>query len=101
MEMIQTYQGYFREDGLFVPDSVFVKIPPRRRAIVNILEDEMNEADVAVQGKTDHQQRVVAIKKVIEEANEAEDGGLTDNDWDELSNLRTGTNSGLSRVIDL
>ena len=41
--MIQTYQGYFREDGRFVPDIISVQLPTRRRAIVNILEEEVAE----------------------------------------------------------
>ena len=39
--MIKTYQGYFKEGGLFVADGSLIQIPARRRAIVNILEDEV------------------------------------------------------------
>ena len=38
--MVQTYQGYFQEDGRFIPDGVMVKMPTRRRAIVNIFNEE-------------------------------------------------------------
>jgi orotate phosphoribosyltransferase len=39
--MIQTYQGYFQEDGRFIADNVVVKMPPRKRVIINVLDEEM------------------------------------------------------------
>ena len=99
--MIQTYQGYFKEDGRFVPDSLLVKIPVRRRAIVNILEDEMPDASEANRSKTVRQRKKAAIKKILADASAAEKGGLADADWNELSNLRSQTNTGMSRVVDL
>ena len=95
MEMIQTYQGYFKEDGQFVPDSLLIKIPVRRRAIVNIFEDEVAGNNEAVYKKT------LTVKKIIADALESENDDLTDADWDELANLRVQTNSGLSRAVDL
>ena len=41
--MIQTYQGYILEDGRFIPDDLSVKFPTRRRAIVNIIDDEVDQ----------------------------------------------------------
>ena len=101
MKMIETYQGYFKEDGRFVSNGLLVKIPAKRRAIVNILEDEMTETGEAVSGKGEHQQKVLDIKQILADALKAENSGLTDTDWDELVNLRFRTNAGLSRVIDL
>ena len=51
MEMIKTYQGYFKEGGLFVADSPLIQIPARRRAIVNVLEDEVVVGDVNVNSR--------------------------------------------------
>ena len=39
--MVQSYKGYFVEDGRFVHDGVFVKLPTKRRAIVNVFDDEV------------------------------------------------------------
>ena len=47
-KMIQTYQGYFQEDGRFIADNMIVRIPPHRRVILNIMEDKIimqNETD--------------------------------------------------------
>jgi hypothetical protein len=108
MEMIQTYQGYFIEDGRFVSDGLLVKIPTRRRAIVNILDDEIDSTNHTVSNidnTAERQERVFAIKEIIADAlkTETEVGGgvLADADWDETSNLRKQTNAGLSRAVEL
>ncbi|MDR0999400.1 MAG: hypothetical protein LBL96_01120 [Clostridiales bacterium] len=103
MEMIQTYQGYFVEDGRFVPDNFLIKIPIKRRAIVNILEDEVPDTnDVGVtQDKADIQQKAAAIKAILEDALKVENSVLSDADWDEMSSLRVQTNAGLSRAVEL
>jgi len=44
--MIQAYQGYFEEDGRFIANNTVVKIPVKRRVIINILDDEVNDAKV-------------------------------------------------------
>ncbi len=90
--MIQTYQGYFAEDGRFIPDSLLAKIPIGRRAIVNVLDDEI------VQPR--HQEKKAIIKAIIVRAAEVEDG-LTDAEWGEMENIRSATNKGLSRVVEL
>jgi len=76
-------------------------MPVRRRAIVNILEDEMTDANEVIHSKAGIQQKVATIKKILADASAAEKNGLTDADWDELSSLRTQTNTGMSRVVDL
>ena len=103
MEMIQTYQGYFVEDGRFVPDNLLVKIPIKRRAIVNILDDEVSETDDinAVRDRADIRQKIATIKKILIEALSLENNVLTDADWDEMSSLCSQTNVGLSRVVEL
>jgi hypothetical protein len=68
-------------------------MPPRRRAIVNILDEE------ATQAKADCQEKMSIIKKVLENALAAEDSVLTDSDWTEMADLRKETNSGLSRMV--
>ncbi len=92
MELIQTYQGYFAEDGRFIPDSLLAKIPIRRRAIVNVLDDEI------VQPR--QQTKTATIKGIIARALKAEDT-LADSDWDEIANSRSATNAGMSRTVDL
>jgi hypothetical protein len=57
--MIQTYQGYFKEDGRFIPDSLLVNLPARRRAIVNILEEEV------VEKKTKSQKQLEALDRLL------------------------------------
>jgi hypothetical protein len=97
--MIQTYQGYFGDDGRFVPDGIVMKIPVGRRAIVNILDDEV----VKPKKQTVNQQQAAAVKKFLSDiaAISDEDNVLTDTDWDEMANLRSQTNAGLTRKINL
>jgi hypothetical protein len=90
MEVIQTYQGYFQEDGRFIPDSLLAKLPTRRRAIVNILEDEIVEKNTISKEEI--------FRQLFAEAGKAEDN-LTDEDWAELEDSRSRTN--LGRVVDL
>ena len=101
MEMIQTYQGHFLEDGRFVPDSVSAKIPVGRRAIVNILGDEVSDVHAAPHAEVSNQQKAVSIKQILADALEVENDVLTDADWNEMANLRSQTNAGLSRAVKL
>ena len=97
--MIQTYQGYFGDDGRFVSDSIVINIPTRRRAIVNIFDEEVVEP----KKKTVNERQAAAVNKFLTDiaAISDDDNVLTDADWDELSNLRSKTNAGLARKIDL
>ena len=51
--MIQAYQGYFQEDVQFIADKSIVRIPTKRRVIINILDESIdpeivrNENDIA------------------------------------------------------
>jgi hypothetical protein len=82
--MVQTYQGYFLEDGRFISDTSTIRIPARRRAIVNVLVDET--VDNTRQQKTD------TLDKIMEKALKAESTGiLTNADWDEFENIRSQT----------
>ena len=52
MDVEQTYQGYFQEDGRFVADNnIFITIPIKRRVIVKILEEEVIETKAQKQRK--------------------------------------------------
>ena len=96
--MVQTYQGYFQEDGQFISGNTLIKLPTLRRTIVNILDDEPvvdQDANNVI-----HQQRVDRILNIINQAREVE-SELTDDDWDELTNIRDLTNAGLSRTVEL
>ncbi|MCL2053957.1 MAG: hypothetical protein FWG90_05900 [Oscillospiraceae bacterium] len=88
--MIQTYQGYFTESGRFISDSLLVQIPIMRRAIVNILDDE-----VVSNAVTDKES---SLKKLFSQAEQAE-SALTEEEWEEFENLRPQIH--LSRVVDL
>ncbi|MDR2558512.1 MAG: hypothetical protein LBC86_03070 [Oscillospiraceae bacterium] len=90
MEMIQTYQGYFREDGRFISDSLLIQIPVGRRAIVNVLDDEVVATTVTSKEKN--------LKQLFAEAEKAENA-LTSDEWAEFENLRSQTN--LERAVDL
>lgn len=100
--MVQTYQGYFTEDGRFIPNGTPVKLPTRRRAIVNILDEDIEDMANADASKSDSdaQDRVERIEMILAAALEAKDE-LTDEDWDEMLNLRAKTNAGLSRTVEI
>jgi len=52
MDVEQTYQGYFEEDGRFIADNnIFITIPIKCRVIVKILEDEVIETKAQKQRK--------------------------------------------------
>ena len=94
--MIQTYQGYFGEDGRFVSDNIVMKIPVGRRTIVNVFDDEVIE----FVPKSANQNKLDENKKILAKAAQAEND-LTDADWNEFANLRAQSNVGLARKIDL
>jgi len=100
-EVVQTYQGYFLEDGRFVPDGVCVKLPTKRRAIVNILEDEVVDDGDTSQSSESLEGRIDRIMVILDNAFAAESNALTDDEWEEMRNIRTQTNAGLSRLVEL
>lgn len=98
--MIQTYQGFFLEDGRFFTGGQPVRLPTKRRVIINILDDET--ADIPVNTDVHHQQAAAVIKFLSDiAAIRDEDSVMTDVDWDELASIRSRTNDGLSRIVDL
>ena len=97
--MIQTYEGYFLEDGSFVPNGIRVKLPTRRRAIVNVFVEEVAD-DVNPQTDTETEDRVKRIESILAAAVDAKDD-MTEDDWDEMLTLRSKSNAGLSRVVDI
>ena len=77
--MIQAYQGYFGEDGRFVADNVSVKIPIKRRVIVNVLDDEVVETKSKAQLQNDALKMFsVAMKEITDEP--------LDEEFDEIVN---------------
>jgi len=68
---MQAYEGYF-ENGQFYTTGQIAHIKGRRRAIINILDDVVSEA------QTRSQKQLVAIKRLVE-ANKA----ITDEPLDE------------------
>ena len=101
--MVKTYKGYFAEDGRFVPDGAMVNLPVRRRAVVNVFDDEViiDNEDTHDDNKTYLQDRVERIAQILAAAMAAEDDVLTDDDWDDMLNLRSQTNTGLSRAVTI
>ena len=96
--MVQTYQGYFQEDGQFVSGNTLIKLPTLRRTIVNVLDEE---PEVEQEQKNEiNQQRVMRILNIINQAREVEND-MTDENWDELANIRDTTNAGLSRTVEI
>jgi hypothetical protein len=101
MAMANTnYQGRLLEDGRFIPDGARVKIPVPCRVKV-FIEDETVEIGPTAHADANRNKRVTSIKELLNDAREAEDSVLTDADWEEMANLRAGTNAGFSRKIEL
>jgi len=88
--MIQTHQGYFAEDGRFISNGLFVQLPVRKRAIINIIDEEVVEESSA--------DREDMFRKLFAEIGKAE-SELTDEEWAELENARSRTN--LGRTVEL
>ena len=101
--MVQTFKGYFSEDGRFVPDGVLVKLPIRRRAVVNVFDEEVisDNEDAQDDITIAMRDRAERIRLILAAALSAEDDIMTDNDWNEMLYLRSQTNTGLSRAVDL
>jgi len=97
--MVRTYEGYFLEDGRFIPNGTRVKLPTRRRAIVNVFLNE-NADDAISQPDNASQNRVERIEMILAAALDAKDD-LTDDEWDEMLSLRSKTNAGLSRTVEI
>jgi hypothetical protein len=74
--MVQTYQGYFLEDGRLMTNGSPIRLPIRRRVIVNILEDEMGETKV--QSKAEKQNQ--SLKQFFAAIDAVEGEPITDND---------------------
>jgi hypothetical protein len=97
--MIQTFHGYFQEDGQFISGNTLVKLPALRRAIVNVLDDVPDGGNNLV--NSSHQQRVARILDIIAQAQTVENESMSDEDWHELTNIRNDTNDSLSRTVEL
>ena len=98
--MVQTFQGYFLDDGRFIPDGVSVKVPTRRRTIVNVLDESIEENTEISQTDIIIQERVSRIDLILAAALDAKDE-MTEDEWDEMLNLRARTNAGLSRAVEI
>jgi hypothetical protein len=102
MDTVQTYQGYFLEDGRFVTSGVKSKLPIRRRAIVNVFVEEVaKDSEAATNTNSFLSDRIQRIALLLADAANAENDVMTDDDWDEMLTLRSQTNSGLSRAVEI
>ena len=74
-----------------------VRLPTRRRVIINILEDEIR--DVVTSLDTPRRRNIESIMQAINNAATVEDD-LSDEDWNELENIRARTNEDMARQVD-
>jgi hypothetical protein len=88
MKMAIQHQGYY-ENGNYYLDDVS-DIPDERVRVTVIFHD--------VEDK--RQQKVAAIKNILADALKAEND-LTDEDWNQMANLRPQTNIGLARTVKI
>jgi len=98
--MVQTYQGYFLDDGRFVPDDLFIKPPAMRRVIVNVLDEEVEDNTDVSHSNLKARDMVERIEMILAAALDAKDD-MTDEEWDEMLRLRSITNVGLSRAVEI
>ena len=63
MDVIQAYQGYFREEVRFVADNSVVRIPAKKRVIVNVLDDEIVD-DAKTVDKAEIEKRLEMVKSI-------------------------------------
>ena len=82
MEMAIQRQGYYENGQYFFDNTPSV---PSGRIKVTVIFHGIED---------DRKERVATIKSILAEAAEAENE-LTDNDWDDMANLRTYTNNAL------
>jgi hypothetical protein len=95
------YQGRLL-GGRFIPDDLHVNIPNQCRVVVSIPEEEMEATEPAANTSAHHRQ-AAAVKRFLADiaALKDEDDVMTEADWDEMANLRVGTNAGFARKIEL
>jgi len=84
---MQAYEGYF-ENGNFHTAGRIIRIPERRRAIINILEDEVIET------KTKSQRQGEALEQFFADIKEIDDEPL-DEEFFAIINSGTGIDSGV------
>ena len=81
-------QGYYENGNYFFDD--VPSIPNGRIRVTIIFHDVADK----------RQQKASAIKEILADALQAENE-LTATDWEEMANLRTQTNSGLARTVEI
>jgi hypothetical protein len=84
---MQAYEGYF-ENGKFYTAGRALRIPERRRAIINILDDEIIEI------KTKSQRQSEAFEKFIAANKDITDEPF-DEEWDEIMSQGINIGSGV------
>jgi len=88
MEMSIQLKGYYENGNYFIND--ITSIPSQRTRVTVIFHDV---EDI-------RQQKVAAIKGILADALKAE-SDLTDEDWNEMANLRAQTNAGLAMTVEI
>ena len=63
---MQAYEGYF-EDGKFHTAGRIIRIPERRRAIINILDDEITKTEILAQKQNEALKQFSAAMKEIDD----------------------------------
>ena len=82
--MVQTYQGYFLEDGRLMSNGSPIRLPIKRRAIVNILEDEIGETKPQTKAERQNQ----SLKHLFAAIDAVEGEPITDADLVAFENSR-------------
>ena len=88
MEVALQRQGYYENGNYFFDD--MTGIPSGRIRVTVIFHD--------VEDK--RQRKMTSIKGILTDALKAENE-LTAYDWEEMTNLRTQTNAGLKRTVEI
>ena len=81
-------QGYYENGNYFFDE--MPSIPSGRVRVTVIFHDDKDKC----------QQKMTTIKGILTDALKAENE-LTAADWEEMTNLRTQTNAGLKRTIEI
>ena len=88
MEVTLQRQGYYENGNYFFDDMPSI---PSGRIRVTVIFHDVEEK---------RQRKITAIKGILMDALKAENE-LTAADWEEMTNIRTQTNAGLKRTVEI
>ena len=95
----QAYKGHFQNGRFVSPEAA--SIPDNSVVYVMVVDDDPRSFSVKAQEQIPKTaDKLSAIKEIFADALAAE-SELTDSDWEEMANLRSQTNAGFARKIEL